>query len=146
MRKTVYTTIARALETVPSVAHVGLWNDQLMNAIDEQPFAVPAVFIEFDAIDWKQLLHGVREAAISVRLHIVTDSRVGAWNDVIDHFDLIDEISAALHGLHYIAPDGSVMDALTLESSTTDHNFGELRDDIDTYSCHVTTARQSMSQ
>lgn len=140
MRKIVYNTIVRALETVPSVAHVGFWNDQLMNAIDEQPFAVPAVFVEFEAIDWRQLLHGVREAVMSMRLHIVTDSRVGAWGDVVEHLDLLDEITTALHGLHYVAPDGSVMDALTLESSTTDHNFGELRDDIDTYSCHVTTS------
>lgn len=141
MRKTIYDTIVRALEAVPDIAHVDLWNDQLLNAETEQPFATPAVFVEFDTIEWRQLLHGVREASVSMRLHTITDSRVGTWSDIARHFCLLDGIAAALHGLHHVAADGSVMDALTLESSATDHNFGELRDDIDTYACHVTTAR-----
>lgn len=138
MRKTVYNAIAAALEAVPGVAHVGLWNSQLLHAGEEQPFAVPAVFIEFDPIEWRHLLHGVREAAMGVRLHVVTDSRVGTWAEAVGAFALLDRINAALHGLHRVEADGSAMDALTLEASATDHDFGELRDDVESYSCHVT--------
>lgn len=142
MRKTIYNVLATALANVSGVEHVGLWNNQLQYIEKEQPFNTPAVFVEFSPIQWQHLLHGVREAAVTVTLHVVTDSRVGTWADVINVFDLLDCINAALHGLHSVSPlggqGGSVMDALTLTTSTTDHNFDELRDDVETYQCHVT--------
>ena len=138
MRKVIYQTIASALADVSNIKHIDLWQQQTNLAEEEQPFATPAVFVEFDSIDWRQHLHGVREASVSITLHIVTDSRVGHWSDTVQVFDLIDRIAARLHGLHTTTPDGSVMDALTLERSTTDHNFDELQDNQETYACHIT--------
>lgn len=138
MRKAIYNLIFETLTTVAGVEHVGLWNNQLQYITEEQPFDTPAVFIEFEPTQWSELLHGVREAVVTVRLHVVTDSRVGRWADIVDVFDLHERINAALHAVHRIETDGSVIDSLALAADATDHNFDELRDDTLDYRCHVT--------
>lgn len=138
MKKQIYNVIADTLAAVADIAHIGLWNNQLQYIEGEQPFDTPAVFIEFEPTQWNHLLHGVREAVVTVRLHVVTDSRVGRWADIVDVFDLHERIDAALHAVHRIETNGSVVDALTLAADATDHNFDELRDDTLDYRCHVT--------
>lgn len=138
MRATIYNQITAALQGIAEIAHVGLWNNQMQYIAEEQPFDTPAVFIEFDPIEWQHLLHGVREAVVTIRLHVITDSRVGTWSDTIAVFNLLDSINAELHGLHHTTSNGSVMDALTLVNSTTDHNFDELQENVETYTCHIT--------
>ncbi|MCM1035551.1 MAG: hypothetical protein NC038_05585 [Paludibacter sp.] len=138
MRKTLYKQITAALEMLPEIAHIDLFNNQLTYSEGEQPFLTPAVLIEFDAIEWRHLLHGVREAAIQIHLHVITDSRVSPWAENIKVFDLLDRINHTLHGLHAMDENGSIMDALTLAQSSTDHDFDELQDNIETYQCHVT--------
>ena len=138
MKKQIYNTLADTLADLADIAHVGLWNNQLQYIAEEQPFDTPAVFIEFEPTQWSELLHGVREAVVTVRLHVVTDSRVGRWADIVDVFDLHERINAALHAVHRIETDGSVIDSLALAADATDHNFDELRDDTLDYRCHVT--------
>lgn len=137
MRKVIYNAIQEALATIPDVKTVGLWNNQVSYAEEEQPFEVPAVFIEFGTIDWRDFLCGTREAVIDVKLHVVTDSRVSPWSDTLATFDLIDTIHAKLHALHSVEEDGSVMDSLTAIQSITDHDFDELQDNVEVYECHV---------
>lgn len=138
MKKQIYNVIADTLAAVVDIAHIGLWNNQLQYIEGEQPFDTPAVFIEFEPTQWNHLLHGVREAVVTVRLHVITDSRIGRWADIVDVFDLHERIDAALHAVHRIETNGSVVDALTLAADATDHNFDELRDDTLDYRCHVT--------
>lgn len=144
MRKIIYNTIQNALLAIldgqgqPLVRHVDLFNNQLAYAQEEQPFYTPAVFVEFPDISWQHLDLGIREAVISVNLHVVTDSRDGHWEDAATRFDLLDQINAALHGLSYSDEDGNVMDALTLDTSSTDSDFDELQDNIEVYTTHVT--------
>lgn len=138
MKKQIYNVIADTLAAVADIAHIGLWNNQLQYIEGEQPFDTPAVFIEFEPTQWNHLLHGVREAVVTVRLHVITDSRIGRWADIVDVFDLHERIDAALHAVHRIETNGSVVDALTLAADATDHNFDELRDDTLDYRCHVT--------
>lgn len=138
MRATIYKQISDALAALPEIAHINLFNNQVVLAEEEQPFKVPAVFVEFGTIDWKHQLHGVRDAVVQVRLHVVTDSRVSPWSDTIQVFDLLDRVNATLHGLSATLPNGSVMNALTLEQSLTDHYFDELQENVEVYACHVT--------
>lgn len=138
MRGFIFSKIKERLESIDGIARVELFNSQLEYAEEEQAFATPAVLIEFQPIQWRHQLHGVREADITVVLHVVTDSRVGHWSDTIEVFSLLDSISSALHGIGGTAENGSVMNSLTLTSSTTDHNFDELQDNVETYTCHVT--------
>ncbi len=146
MRQHIYAAIKNALQNIqdennkPVIKHISVWNNQLQHAIEEQPFYTPAVFIEFAPIQWQHLSHGAREAAIQTTLHVVTDSRVGKWEDAIAIFDLLDTINRSLHGLHVSTENGSHIDALTLISSNTDHDFDELQDNTETFECHVTDA------
>lgn len=145
MRKLLYNTIKETLLSMldedeqPIIKHVDLWNQQTVVPEDEQPFDTPAVFIEFGNIQWRPLQQGVREAEVQIGLHVVTDSRVGSWADTIHVFELLDDINKQLHCLH--TTEGKrTMDSLTLVQSQTDHDFDELQDNIETYSCHVTDA------
>ena len=169
MRKALYELIRDRLLTIeqdgkPVIRHIDLFNEQLLNIEQEVPFYTPAVLIEFNDIDWQPLLHGLREATIDVSLHILTDSRDAHYADTLKRLALLDDIHRVLHassaslqgvGIEAIEQNFGVsknttykqydrpcsqIDALTLTRSTTDHNFDELTDDIEQYSCHVTDA------
>lgn len=146
MRDIIYQTIRTAVLAVTDannnsvVGHVDIWNRQLDLIEEEQPFDTPAVFIEFGDISWQTLPHGRREAVVAVKLHVVTDSRVGRWDDAMARLSLLDDLYAALFGLTYSDSYGNAMDSLTLAASHTDHYFDELQDNTETYSCHITDA------
>lgn len=138
MRKKLYMLIKQALLSLkendtPIIKEVNYWNEQLMYISQEQPFELPAVFVEFGVIGWTHQLSGVREADCEIRLHIITDSRVGSWQQAIDALDFADKISQCLTGLN-----GENISAFQLLQSETDHNFDELQDNIETYSTHIT--------
>ncbi len=142
MRALVYNTIKSALESIVDqeqkrvIKHIDLFNHQLDYAEEEQPFETPAVLVEFQPIVWMHQLHGVRDADFTVNLHVITDSRVGKWEDTVAVFELLDTINRTLHGIGSSTALGT-MNALTCTQSTTDHNFDELQDNIETYTCHV---------
>jgi hypothetical protein len=169
MRKLLYELLRTALLSIeqddqPVIQHVDVWNNQVEYAQEEQPFLTPAVFIEFDAIDWQPLLRGVREAVITVRLHVVTDSRQGKYEQVLPRLDLLDRINrtmyqlnATMQGVGFDVIQGnfrvgedsklrpadkprSVINDIKLTRSITDHNFDELADNVEEYQCYVTDA------
>ena len=151
MRKVIYTAIEQALTGITDadgkrvIRHIDLYNHQLNYAEEEQPFRTPAVLVEFGVIRWQPMPHGVREATVEVSLHVVTDSRVGKWKKVIEVFGLLDTIHAWLYGLRCDGRERT-MDILTLEQSVTDTDFDELRDDVETYTCHVTDRSAYLQQ
>ena len=137
MRKHIYKAIKEALLSIDDIMHVDIWNSQSEYIEQEQSFNMPAVFIEFDTIDWMPLLQGTREADLSIVLHIVTDTRVGKWEDAMERLELSDTINKTLHRLTLTTEDGSQMNSLIHRRSDTDHNFDELAYDTDTYQCHI---------
>ena len=105
MRKQIFKAIADAVAAVPGVAFVDLWNNQVQTLNGGAAFAFPAVFIEFEAVEWKQQNMGARRGALAVRLHVVTravpthghkDPRI---NEALAVFDLLDAINAAMQDL-----------------------------------------------
>lgn len=54
MRKQIFKAIAEAVATVPGVAFVDLWNNQVQALNGGAAFPFAAVFIEFEAVEWKQ--------------------------------------------------------------------------------------------
>lgn len=145
MRKTIYHAIRQALERMEDesghavLSHIDLWNQQVSNSEEEQPFGTPAVFVEFSPIQWAYLAHGVREATVQITLHVVTDSRVGRWQDAISALDLCDNIHRTLFGLTY-KDNVHTMNTLMHVQSITDHDFGELQDNQEIYTCLVCDA------
>ena len=109
-----------------------LWNDQVNLLGGGTAFETPAVFVEFEQIDWKQQNTGARRGDIPVRLHIVTravaahgvhDQRMG---DVLAVFDLINAINAKMQGLR-----GEGFAGFQLTTSATNHNHAELVENVE---------------
>ena len=79
MRKAIFTAIANALcpanpadpkaDTSKNIVpYVDLWNDQVNLLGGGSAFETPAVFVEFEQIDWKQQNAGARRGDIPVFL------------------------------------------------------------------------------
>lgn len=143
MRKAIFLAIADALcpanpadpnaDTSKNIVpYVDLWNDQVNLLGGGTAFETPAVFVEFEQIDWKQQNAGARRGDIPVRLHIVTravahhghhDQRMG---EALAVFDLINDINAAMQGLR-----GNGFAGFQLTTSATNHNHGELVENVE---------------
>ncbi|NCC88562.1 MAG: hypothetical protein EOM05_12005 [Clostridia bacterium] len=133
-----YIIIDNPDEQDPAIKHFDLWNNQLETIEDEMPFNLPAVFIEFLPIQWRHNLQGVREADVTVNLHILMREIAptkdgGQYEDQAFAFlELPDAVNKALHGL-----TGTGFDALTSKTSVTDHYFSEIMHLQESYNCHV---------
>ena len=123
MRKQIFKAIADAVAAVPGVAFVDLWNNQVQTLNGGAAFAFAAVFIEFEAVEWKQQNMGARRGALAVRLHVVTravpthghkDPRI---NEALAAFDLLDAINAAIQDLR-----GENFSGFMLTPSATNHD------------------------
>jgi hypothetical protein len=98
--KELYLLLKAYLETsVPTLKHVRLWNNQLeyMEAGIQVPFAFPAIFIEFQNVEYTDLQNFQQQAEMDLILHICNE----VWNtsnqeEQLDIFDLKDEIFASM--------------------------------------------------
>lgn len=143
MRKAIFLAIADALcPANPSdpnadtskniVPYVDLWNDQVNLLGGGTAFETPAVFVEFEQIDWKQQNAGARRGDVPVRLHIITravpthgvhDRRM---DEALAVFDLISDINKAMQGLR-----GEGFAGFQLTTSATNHDHTELVENVE---------------
>lgn len=140
MRKVVYKAITdRIKSTVPEVRFISLWNQNTEQLEKQRAFRFPAVFVEFEAIQWSQLTRGARAADLRVRLHIVTETLAGPedggkYQDrALEHFDLIERIDAAMQGL-----SGKGFNSFMLVESITDHNHARVEVNQECFVTHLT--------
>ena len=138
MRKQIFKAIADAVADVPGVGFVDLWNNQVQTLNGGAAFPFAAVFIEFEAVEWKQQGRGARRGAMAVRLHVVTravpthghkDPRI---DEALAVFDLLDSINAAMQGLH-----GENFSGFMLTTSATNHDYAEIVENTERYVCGV---------
>lgn len=136
MREKLYKFIEEILMGIDGtpIKHVDLWNNQIAFIEEEAPFATPAVFIEFAPIRWNNIGGGEYSADVSVRLHVVTDSRAGKWSDAVGAFRLTGSILGAMN-LAYDKTEQ--IGEFVLTDSVTDSLFGELMHNIETYTTNV---------
>ena len=144
MRKQIYKAICKRLsEQVTDVKHIDLWNNNIAVLSGGAVWQRPAVFVEFETIEWKQLQKGVRTGDVGVRLHIVTDaiSYNGSADErqeiALSYFDLIDRINAEMQGLR-----GDNFAGFMLTTSATNHDHAELIESVERY---VTRVQDSSS-
>ncbi|MDE6450176.1 MAG: hypothetical protein K2L41_08890 [Muribaculaceae bacterium] len=148
MRKQIFKTIADTVAAVQGVEFVDLWNNQVeaLNGGSARP--LPAVFIEFETVDWRQQNHAARRGSLAVRLHLVTRAVTTHGHDdpaigeALAVFDLLDSINAAMQGLR-----GNNFSGFMLTTSATNHNHAELVENVERYICSVqdTTAMRPVS-
>ena len=123
-------------EKVPEVKFIDLWNEHIAEITAGVSWPTPAVFIEFETIEWRQEGLNSRRDDIGLRLHIITQTVTtsAGHNDnnmqvALEYFDLIDRITSALQGLH-----GDDFSPWMLTSSATNHNHAELIESIESFS------------
>lgn len=139
MRKQIFKAIAEHLaKSVPEVRFIDLWNNNIATLAGGSTWPMPAVFIEFEPIEWGQLAAAAREGDVGVRLHIVT--RAVATNGhtdkrqtaALEYFGLIDKINAAMAMLK-----GENFSAFMLTTSATNHEHAELIESVERYVTHA---------
>lgn len=138
MRKQIFKAIADAVAAVPGVAFVDLWNNQVQTLNGGAAFPFASVFVEFEAIEWKQQNIGTRRGNCAVRLHVVTravpthghkDPRI---NEALAVFDLLDAINGAMQDLR-----GDNFSGFMLTTSATNHDHAEIVENVERYVCGV---------
>jgi hypothetical protein len=153
MRKFIYHSIVEKLKeiTVDEIAvikHFDMWSNNLAYTPESEAFYTPAVFIEFGDIEWRHQGRGVRDAAVTIILHVVTHRNAPSSHELpyearaLEFFDLLRKINVCLYR-HAKAGELFGHDALTAVASKTDHDFYELRHDMEVFSCH---AQEVLSQ
>lgn len=144
MRKEIYLAIIEQLKTIvdgagiDKIKHYDLWNMNVEYIDQETAWDMPAVFIEFAPIQWKEAGNGCQQATVTIALHIATPYEGGAadgsiaQSDALGYFELLDDIHRALYGLKGIG-----FSALKRVSSQTNHNHEEIIESIETFTCIV---------
>lgn len=140
MRKAIYKAISERLNSAElGVKHINLWNRNTAQLSTQQAFRMPAVFVEFEPMQWSQLGKGARSADLRVRLHIVTETLAtpedgGRYQDkALEHLDLIESISGAIQGLA-----GNGFNCFMLVESITDHDHERIEDNEECYVTRIT--------
>ena len=129
------------LHRKPIVQHVGIWNEDIENLRKSRPFKLPAVFVEFMPCAWGQLGNGAKQADMMIRLHIITSTLAMVDTqyrpEALFRFELCRAIA---EGLCYLggAEDerGTAYTRIQYLESLTDHNHGEVIEDIEGFRTH----------
>ena len=135
MRLQIYKAICKRLTAqVPDIKHIDLWNNNIAVLSGGAVWPRPAVFVEFETIEWRQQQNRSRMADIAVRLHIVTDavscngSTDPKQDTALAFLDLLNKVSAAMQGLR-----GDNFAGFMLTTSATNHDHAELIESVERY-------------
>lgn len=139
MRKELYEKLCERLKTVGggAIKYIDLWNHNVEFIEQEENWERPAVFVEFQPIQWITIQPGVEyRSKPVVNLHVVTDWHGSSSADSelreksLEVFDLLEEIHKTLAGM-----EGETFAEFDLQESITNHNHEELVESIESYSC-----------
>lgn len=135
MRKQIYQAICTQLsKRVPEIKFIDLWNNNIQTLNGGAVWPLPAVFIEFETIEWRGQNNGTRRGDVAIRLHIITRAiathghRDPQMPEALAFFDLIDRINAAMQGLR-----GDNFSGFQLTTSATNHDHAELLESVERY-------------
>lgn len=135
MRKQIFQTICtRLADRVPDIQFIDLWNNNVATLSGGAVWPMPAVFVEFEEIEWRQQNNGARRGDIAVRLHIVTRAVATHGHtdqkmpDALAFLDLIERINTAMQGLR-----GDNFSGFQLTTSATNHDHAELMESVERY-------------
>jgi hypothetical protein len=131
MRQEIYNRIKERLTEEGIAAHVELWNRNIEFIEQETNWPMPAVFVEFDPIDWrpttKERSNGLTllRCTATLKLHVVT-----SWNgDETEPLSYGGRIRAAIEGM-----EGDLFCHLKLLQTHTNHDHEEIVESVEVYS------------
>jgi hypothetical protein len=139
MRKAIYLALSERLKASGlGILRISLWNNDLERITANTAFRTPAVFIEFEPIEWRQRSLGARDADVRVHLHIITRTSAtpekgGKYQtQALAHLDLADRINAVVQGF-----SGDGFNTFTLVGTIPDHEHDQLIHEDLIYATHV---------
>lgn len=136
MRKEIYKMLCERLGNIPEIKYIDLWNHNVEFIEQEDNWERPAVFVELCPINWEATVAGMRYVTeAKVNLHVVTDwlgssaANSDQREESLTVFDLLEKIHTALADV-----DGEHFKEFDISNSTTNHNHGDILENIETYS------------
>jgi hypothetical protein len=144
MRKQIYmAVIARMKQQVPAVQHISLWNENMEHLEQENGYCLPAVFVEFEPMKWKQVGLGAKTATLCLLLHVVTETLADPsdgsqyQDDALEVFGIINDVVYAITGL-----SGECFNRLMHVETIPDHNHAQIQHDVEVFICEVSDTSQ----
>ncbi len=140
MTTTIYKTLCERLSAAGiGIQYISLWNNNTAQMSAEAAFGMPAVFIEFLPVEWKQLQNGVRSAETHIVLHILQESVAtsehgGQYQDIaLERLVFFEKINACVQGL-----SGEKFNTFMLVTSELDHDHDSITHDAAEFVTHIT--------
>lgn len=146
MRKLLFLALVERLKLIvdtrkqPVFRHFDLWNNQLQHLQEEKIFETPAIFIEFQPLQWKSTGNNLRQAELNFNLHIVyktkalTAANSSTQTEALMRFELADAIHKQLRGW---SPDRTYCGTIAGTASVTDNDHDQLIADVEEFKCQV---------
>lgn len=136
----IYKELAAALQKVDGVRHVDLWNRNVEFLEEDTAFDMPAVFVEFGLVEWRETSGSVVTftGRGTINLHIVSEwngsAAVGSedMDRMLSVFDLATEIQKVVSGIN-----SSHWSRFRLQSSATNHDHEDVIDNVEVYSFSI---------
>lgn len=137
MIKEIFTVLHETLSEIkdknnePLFRHIDLWNQNTAYLREDNPFSLPAAFIEFEPIPWEDKANGTQETSIVFKIHCVSSwegSTSGLSPNSLSYLDNTDIVFDHLH--KYKNP---LFGELRRVQSNINHNHEEIIDSIETY-------------
>ena len=148
MRSRLYTALVAKLKEyihsdgTPIIRHYDLWNRQVEFLDDETPFALPAIFIEFPRVEWATPTQSIQRATVPIVLHVVSQYS-GSESDgsryqanALERLNIVDGLAEHLYNWRFTG-DGFSVQQTSRTASDTNHDHGELIEDIESFTCTV---------
>ena len=135
----IFNDIATTLKAaMPSIRDVTWWNNQLSNQSEENPIALPAVYVAID-IDWSAEAAGRQRGDATVTLHVVGESFENAYHQSVDYAGATENVNRvndtykAIQGL-----TGDNYTALERRRTVLDNNADHMIDHQLQFTCVIT--------
>lgn len=137
MRALLFNVLKELMLTAGDILHVALWNQQVAFLEEEEPFDLPAVFIEFAPMEWRifdKSRTNNKQTMVSdarLTLHLLTPS---TWGDE-KTLEFADGFTGRFAGIQVHDKEGELHACNFMHAaSTTNHDHGELVESLETFS------------
>ncbi|KAA6348056.1 hypothetical protein EZS27_004508 [termite gut metagenome] len=113
-----------------AIKYFALWNRQVEFIQVEQPFAMPAVFVELGKTKWRHQSGGLQDADLVIGLHVLTKFIAEGYENDLFYLDLLDNINACLHGF-----SSDRFSSMQRMESIPCHDHEEILDSTEVFTC-----------
>ena len=136
MKAELFNALRDLMLAAGDIRHVALWNQQVAFLEEEEPFELPAVFVEFAPIEWgkydKSLKSGrnILRSDPRITLHLLKPS---TWTDT-QTLEFTDCFSDRFAGISVKDNDGNILVGNFMHAaSATNHDHEEIVESLETF-------------